>query len=63
MTGRYRGVALERMIGELVPYLRGWANYVGFSQWRELQSLDSWIRRRLRCVAWVQWNTRGKALP
>jgi RNA-directed DNA polymerase len=60
LTGRYRGVALERMIGELVPYLRGWAGYFGFSQWHELPSLDSWIRRRLRCVAWVQWKTRGR---
>src|ERR1700740_1536026 len=25
LTGRYRGVSLEQMIGELVPYLRGWA--------------------------------------
>lgn len=60
LTGRFRGVALERMIGELIPYLRGWAGYFGFSQGRELQSLDSWIRRRLRCVAWIQWKTRGR---
>jgi RNA-directed DNA polymerase len=60
LTGRYRGVSLERMIGELVPFLRGWAGYFGFSQWHELPSLDGWIRRRLRCVAWVQWKTRGQ---
>jgi RNA-directed DNA polymerase len=60
MTGRHRGVSLERMIGELAPLLRGWAGYFGFSQWRELSSLDGWIRRRLRCVFWVQWKTRGK---
>src|SRR6516162_8795505 len=48
------------MIGELVPYLRGWAGYFSFSQSRELPSLDGWIRRRLRCVAWVQWKTRGQ---
>ena len=60
LTGRYRGVALERMIGELVPYLRGWAGYFGSSQSYELSSLDGWIRRRLRCVAWVQWKTRGR---
>jgi RNA-directed DNA polymerase len=59
LTGRHRGVSLERMIGELVPYLRGWAGYFSFSQSRELPSLDGWIRRRLRCVAWVQWKTRG----
>jgi RNA-directed DNA polymerase len=60
LTGRHRGVSLERMIGELVPYLRGWAGYFNFSQSRELPSLDGWIRRRLRCVAWVQWKTRGQ---
>src|SRR3954464_10808414 len=60
LTGRHRGITLERMIRELVPYLRGWAGYFGFSQWRELAPLDGWIRRRLRCVVWVQWKTRGR---
>jgi RNA-directed DNA polymerase len=60
LTRRHRGVSLERMIGELIPYLRGWAGYFGFSQSHELPSLDGWIRRRLRCVAWVQWKTRGQ---
>ena len=60
LTGRYRRVSLARMIGELVPYLRGWAGYFGFSQSHELPSLDGWIRRRLRCVAWIQWKTRGQ---
>jgi RNA-directed DNA polymerase len=60
LTRRHRGVSLERMIADLLPYLRGWAGYFSFSQWRELPSLDGWIRRRLRCVAWVQWKTRGR---
>jgi RNA-directed DNA polymerase len=60
LTGRHRGVSLERMIGELVPFLRGWAGYFGFSQSREVPSLDGWIRRRLRCVVWIQWKTRGQ---
>jgi RNA-directed DNA polymerase len=60
LTRRHRGITLERMIRELVSYLRGWVGYFGLSQWRELSSLDSWIRRRLRCVIWVQWKTRGK---
>jgi RNA-directed DNA polymerase len=60
LTRRHRGVSLERMIADLLPYLRGWAGYFGFSQWHELPSLDGWIRRRLRCVAWVQWRTRGR---
>jgi len=60
LTRRHRGVSLERIIGELVPYLRGWAGYFGFGQSHELPSLDGWIRRRLRCVVWVQWKTRGQ---
>jgi RNA-directed DNA polymerase len=59
LTRRHRGVSLERMIADLNPLLRGWAGYFAFSQWRELGSLDGWIRRRLRCVVWVQWKTRG----
>lgn len=60
LTRRHRGISLEQMIADLNPFLRGWAGYFGFSQWYELPSLDSWIRRRLRCVAWVQWKTRGR---
>ncbi|HEX2646500.1 MAG TPA: group II intron reverse transcriptase/maturase, partial [Candidatus Dormibacteraeota bacterium] len=60
LTRRHRGVSLERMIADLNPFVRGWAGYFGFSQWHELPSLDGWIRRRLRCVAWVQWKTRGQ---
>src|SRR5215831_16914890 len=60
LTRRHRGVSLEKMITDLNPFVRGWAGYFGFSQWRELPSLDGWIRRRLRCVVWVQWKTRGQ---
>jgi RNA-directed DNA polymerase len=59
LTRRHRGVSLERMIADLNPLLRGWAGYFAFSQLRELASLDGWTRRRLRCVAWGQWKTRG----
>src|SRR5438874_1558570 len=60
LTRRHRGVSLEKMIVDLNPFVRGWAGYFGFSQWRELPSLDGWIRRRLRCLVWVQWKTRGQ---
>ena len=60
LTGRNRGVSLQRMIADLNPLLRGWAGYFGFSQGRELPSLDGWVRRRLRCAAWIQWKTRPR---
>ena len=60
LTRRHRGVSLQRMITDLNRLLRGWAGYFGFSQLHELDSLNGWTRRRLRCVIWVQWKTRGK---
>jgi RNA-directed DNA polymerase len=58
LTGRHRGVTLERMIAELNPVLRGWAGYFCLSEGYELENLDGWIRRRLRCMLWIQWKTR-----
>ncbi len=56
-TRRTRGVSLERMVKQLTPYLVGWRNYFGFCQTSSvLRDLDSWIRRRLRCVVWKQWK-------
>ncbi len=62
LTRRSRGVSLERVVGDLNPFLRGWAGYFGLSQWRELSTLDAWVRRRLRCLAWVQWRTMRRRI-
>lgn len=57
LTKRNRGVGLERMVEQLRLYLTGWRGYFGFCQTPSvLQSLDSWIRRRLRCFQWKQWR-------
>ena len=48
------------MIAGINPVLRGWAGYFGFSEGYELADLDGWIRRRLRCMLWVQWKTRRR---
>jgi RNA-directed DNA polymerase len=60
ITRRTRGVSLERMVTDLALYLRGWRGYFGFCETPSvLRDLDSWIRRRLRCVVWQQWK-RGR---
>jgi RNA-directed DNA polymerase len=60
LTRRTRGVDARRMIEELAVFLRGWIGYFGFCQTPSvLRELDSWIRRRLRAVAWKQWK-RGR---
>jgi len=58
LTGRNRGVSMERMIADLSRYLRGWRGYFGFCEtpW-ELERLDSWVRHRLRSFQWRQWRT------
>lgn len=62
-----RGRNIARFIKErLNPVLRGWFQYYskGLS-WKQIISLDFYIRRRLRCILWRQWkrpSTRLKKL-
>jgi RNA-directed DNA polymerase len=60
LTGRTRGISIERMTKELSSYLRGWKSYFGFCETPSVfRNLDTWIRRRLRSMIWKQWK-RGK---
>jgi RNA-directed DNA polymerase len=60
LTRRTRGISLQAMVRQLADYLRGWRGYFSFCQTPSvLKDLDSWVRRRLRCVQWKQWK-RGK---
>jgi RNA-directed DNA polymerase len=59
-TYRTRGISLTQMVREIAIYLRGWLGYFGDCQTPSvLQSLESWLRRRLRSVVWKQWK-RGR---
>lgn len=50
LSWRSRGRSLEHVIEELNLYLTGWINYYRLADTRPLwRSLDSWIRRKLRC--------------
>lgn len=57
LTRRSRGVSFQKVVADLNPLLRGWGGYFGFGQAYQLKPLDAWVRRRLRCLAWVQWKT------
>jgi RNA-directed DNA polymerase len=63
---RGRGRSLRNLIADLTPKLRGWIAYFKLSDVKGIfEELDSWIRRRLRCVLWRQWKrsyTRAKNL-
>jgi RNA-directed DNA polymerase len=61
LTRRTGGKSLAQTIEELSIYLIGWRGYFGFCQTPSvLRTLDEWIRRRLRAIAWKQWK-RGRA--
>ncbi len=61
LTCYRRGVTIERMIEKLNRYLIGWRGYYGYCQTPSvLVRLDSWIRRRLRCVYWRRWKRGTK---
>lgn len=62
-----RGRNVEKFIkADLNPLLRGWIEYFKLSDVRVIfDELDSWIRRKLRCLYWRQWKrpkTRRKKL-
>jgi RNA-directed DNA polymerase len=51
MTRRNRGIALERMIGEVNSFTTGWVTYFRHAACKTaLLGLDEWLRRKLRCV-------------
>jgi len=57
ITGRSRGVEMERRLGELQRFVRGWMGYFGLaSQLKLFASLEQWIRRRIRCCYWKRWR-------
>ena len=42
---------------ELTWYLRGWIGYFALEQRKSLfDTLDKWLRRRLRACIWKQWR-------
>jgi len=62
ITRRNRGIALDKMVGEVNSFVTGWVMYYRYAQCKTaLQSLDEWLRRKLRCVRLKQAK-RTKAI-
>ena len=52
-----RGRSLAYTVESLNLLLRGWINYFQLTQTKGvLEELDGWVRRRLRCLLWRQWQ-------
>lgn len=57
ITGRSRGISMDRRLGELGRYVRGWMGYFGLAaQLKLFDKLDQWIRRRIRMCYWKRWR-------
>jgi RNA-directed DNA polymerase len=51
ITRRNRGVSFERVIDEMNSFTTGWVTYFRYAKAKgALRELDSWLRRKLRCV-------------
>jgi RNA-directed DNA polymerase len=60
ITRRSRGVSLAEVIGELNLFLNGWVAYFRHAACKShLQSMDEWIRRKLRCLRLKQRKRAG----
>jgi RNA-directed DNA polymerase len=62
LTKKMRGNKLTDSIRKLImPITRGWANYFGIAEERGIfESLDGWIRRKIRGIQWRQWKKPKK---
>ena len=57
LTGRSRGISMQRRLTDLNRYVRGWIGYFGLArQFDDFADLDGWIRRRVRMGYWKQWR-------
>lgn len=58
LTRPTRGKSMREIVAELNTYLSGWIGYFGFAQTKSvIETLNRWIRRRLRSLIWRQWRT------
>ena len=57
LTSRRWGVSMERRIEEINRFTVGWTAYFAFADtWLPFDTLDKWLRRRLRQVRWKEWK-------
>ena len=60
-TRRNNGKSLQSIIAQINPILRGWNNYFRYGKRNALQSMDGWIRGRLRSILRKRTKRKGKA--
>ena len=61
LTKRTRGWNVVRVIERINPILRGYYGYFKHTTEAYLESVDGWVRARLRGILRTQGNRRGRA--
>ena len=57
LTSRSNGWANEYRALKLTQFIRGWVNYFGMADMKNLlQRNDEWLRHRIRAIHWKQWK-------
>ena len=57
LTSRSWGISMERRIGAINRFSRGWTAYFALADTPSVfEELDEWLRRRLRQVRWKEWK-------
>lgn len=63
LTSPLRGGTMSTIIEELNRYLTGWRQYYSIcEETKQFRNIESWLRRRLRCLLWIRWKTGKKRL-
>ena len=58
LTKRNWGVSIKKRLESLNRYLRGWIGYFRLTElYSNVESIDEWIRRRMRACVWKQWRS------
>ena len=57
ITGRSNAMSMEQRAEKLRQCIVGWVNYFGMADMKTAaQTLDEWLRRRIRMCFWKQWK-------
>jgi len=57
LTSRKQGKSVEAILANLKRYTTGWLGYYSIAEMKNnIQSLNEWIRRRIRQIYWKQWK-------
>lgn len=57
LTSRSNGWGNEYRALKLTQYIRGWVNYFGMADMKELlKETDKWLRHKIRAIYWKQWK-------